>query len=424
MQGIDAIPDATFGKFLAETGVVSADDIEEASQSMVLFGGRLGTSLIEAGILTVAETEVQLAAYYGLQPVPDEWLEHPDPGARGALPAELIHRHSAYPLWFEKRTLHIGFIDPRDEAAIDEISFASGCRVVRYVLPECRFAWLMEKGFGIKPNLRFSNLMLEAETSRERRANPRVAAPAPEPERQHFDVEPLAAELDLTEEYVERPVEPATEPTSPLEAKTETDLSSRAVAPVANAAPSSRDESWEFSKHTEAAPPAPRPGPAEISRLERVLLEAQRREDVIRAAVQIASGYAEFAGLFVVRADMATGACAWREGDWLDIESIAIPTLHGNVLAEAANENRCVRTKPETQLDRKLADAIGGEAVQELAAIPISLGGRVVNLLLVDGATVPISQFAMKALCELAPMVAAAYERLILARKQLATGGA
>ena len=97
MRGVDAIPTATFGKFLSDAGVLSESDLEEATQSMVLFGGRLGTSLIESGILTLRELEEQLAGYHGLKPVPEEWIEHPDPGARTMLSAELIQRHSAFP---------------------------------------------------------------------------------------------------------------------------------------------------------------------------------------------------------------------------------------------------------------------------------------------------------------------------------------
>jgi hypothetical protein len=297
----------------------------------------------------------------------------------------------------------------------------------------------MEKGFGVKPDLRFSNLMQEAETAREQRANPRPPTPAPVVH-DSFDVEPLAAELDLLEELpVTQPeAVPAPLPPSPLAARTQTHLTTpeptepivaEQVAPTPDETETA-SQPWELPAGDARERPAPRgagaprPGPAEISGLERVLRETPQREDIIRAAVRIASGYSELAALFVVRADMATGTCAWRDGDWIEIDEVAIPILHGNVLAEAANDKRMARSKPETQIDRQLAEALGRQDACELVAIPIMLGGRIVNLLLVDGATVPISQSAMKALGQLATMVADAYERLIVARKQLAGSGA
>lgn len=426
MRGMDAIPELTFGKFLVEAGVLTARDLEEATQNLVLYGGRLGTSLVEAGVLTVPELEEQLAAYHGLQPVPAEWLERPDPAARAAIPAELVTRHSAFPLAFEKRTLHLGMLDPRNEAVIDEIAFASGCAIVPYAVPECRFALLMEKGFGARPNMRFANLMRQAESARkirQRRATPESAPADDNVAGQEFHVEPFAAELDLVDERSFERDQQSVQP-----------LASLGNATTSGLHQTRTDETWELGTDaglsSEAAPSAsapefatpsaaaPRPGPAEIARLEGRLLETPERGEVIRSAVGIASGFAELAALFVVRNQIITGVGGWRDGEWIDVESILLPLAEESSLAEAAKERRVVRGAPQGALDQRLARALGREDVREFVAIPIQLGDRVVNVLLVDGASAAVSRAAMSALGQLVPMLSGAYERLILAQKQ------
>jgi hypothetical protein len=61
---------ATFGRHLLDRGVVSRAQLEEATQVMVVFGGRLGTILVEAGVLTLEQVEEQLARHLDLRRPP------------------------------------------------------------------------------------------------------------------------------------------------------------------------------------------------------------------------------------------------------------------------------------------------------------------------------------------------------------------
>ena len=405
MQEDETASESSFGKFLLDAGALTRADLEEATQSMVLFGGRLGTSLVEAGILTVRALDRQLAKYHGLDVAPEEWFRHPDPGARAVLSRELIHKHSAYPLSFEKRTLHVGMLDPSDALALDDIAFASGCLIVPYALPECRFVALLEKGFGVAPSVRFANLGRESETSRKMReaGTPSAAASSIA----DMTIDPIASEVDLVDEvtfeamhqaHVVRDSRPGRPRTVPPE------TTGPRPIPAAEA----------------RAVEAPRPAPLDVAGLEQVLVTTLQREDVIRAALRVAAAYVEMAALFVVRNELASGASGWREGAWIDLESVMVPTVTGCFLADAVNEKRMVRATPETQLDRRIAKALGREDAVELVAFPILLSGRVVNVLVVDAGSQRLSQTGMAALSHLAPMVANAYERLIRSRKELA----
>ena len=429
MDESESAQENSFGKFLLDSGVLTRADMEEATQSMVLFGGRLGTSLVEAGILTLRALDEQLARYHGLDVAPEEWFARPDPAARAVIPRDLVHKHSAFPLSFEKRTLHIGMLDPTDAAALDDIAFASGCLIVPYALPECRFVELLQKGFGVAPSVRFANLNREAETSRQMRE--KTAPSEAVTSISDMTVDPVASDMeavDLVDEVAfeamhEQHVARNSSPGSPL-----------------GTPPAHDDAAWEMpeelaersepSADTEAPqaaaepvqpePEAPRPAPLDVAGLEQVLLTTLQREDVIRAALRVASAYVEMAALFVVRNELASGTSGWRDGDWFDLETVMVPAVTGCFLADAVNEKRMFRAVPETQLDRRIAKALGRENAAELVAFPILLSGRVVNVLVVDAGTERLSQTGMAALAHLAPMVSNAYERLIRSRKELA----
>ena len=441
MAGAEKIE--SFGDFLERTGVISGSDLEEATQTTVLFGGRLGTSLVEAGVFTIPELEEHLARYHGVDPLPREWLERPDPGAWSALPAELVQKHGAFPLAFEKRLLHVGMLDPRDTAVLDDLAFASGCLIAPHPIAECRFVQLVERAYGIRPSLRFQHLQREAEISRRMR-EPLPSAVAPGDEvREELGLTPLDRDTELVDaetyettfdaipegaaEPEPDPMADAAEPQAPAQAPPGPTLAGSALpepsaapevaAAAATAPPQPAPVAPGEPPPAEARPAVPRPEPAEIARLEKVLLTTLQREDVIRAGIRIAAAYAECASLFVVRNELASGACAWRDGEILEIDSVVVPAVSGGVLAEAVGEKRVVRAAPETQLDKVVARALGRMDAAEFVALPILLGGRVVNVLLVDTGSEPISQSAMSALGHLAPMIANAYERLIVARK-------
>ena len=61
---------ASFGRYLLDRGVLAREQLAEATQVMVVFGGRLGTILVEAGMLSVEQVEEHLARHLDLPRAP------------------------------------------------------------------------------------------------------------------------------------------------------------------------------------------------------------------------------------------------------------------------------------------------------------------------------------------------------------------
>lgn len=69
-------------------------------------------------------------------------------------------------------------------------------------------------------------------------------------------------------------------------------------------------------------------------------------------------------------------------------------------------------------LDARILRALGREHAQEIAVLPVVLGGRVVNLLYADNGPEALGDASIAALSSICTRVGAAYERLIRARKR------
>jgi hypothetical protein len=403
----------TFSQFLLQNDYASLAELEEAAQATVLYGGRLGTALIELGLLTPEQLDAALARHHGLPEIPKEWLAKPDAGARAALHVDLVKRHRAFPLQFEKRSLHVGMVDPRNDALLDDLAFASGCVVVPYALAELRFVELMQRIYGVAPSSRFKALLDDAARARtyadRQQQRARIAA---EREKVHAELEvgPLAADVELgaSEEFTFKASAPLPEPP---------------VAPLAKppaAAPAAKRS--EPLVELDAAPLLlDRRAPiAPVEALERVIAESEERAAVIEASVELAARFATVAALFVVRDRMASGLAARRGSEALDVEATGVPLGGESLLASAVADAQPARGVPACAVDKALARALGGAEHAELVVYPVVIGERVVNVLLAQPENGSLAATSQAALATLVPMIGAAYERLIRTQKQKA----
>jgi hypothetical protein len=403
---------ASFAAFLVGSDYLTAAELEEVTQATVLYGGRLGTAVVEAGLMTPKELDQALAKYHDLSEIPEEWLRKPDPAARAAIHIDLVKRHRAFPLHFEKRTLHVGMLDPRDPAVLDALAFASGCLIAPYPLSELRFVELMQRIHGLQPSPRMAALLDAGHLARAQRGRAalretrrleREAGP------HELVLGPLAADLELVDEasFVAMSAQPAPEP-SAWEAPPELALPPQ---PEPAAAPRPAP-----ARAVQAAPAA-----ESLRQAEEALRGASRRDAVIDAALALTGCFAELAALFVVRDGAAGGLRALRAGEPLEVDTIVAPLGGEGVLAEAARTGQAVRRLPAAALDKLVAKALRSDGTAELVAFPIAIGGRVVNLLVAQPGTGALPATAVAALGVAAQLVGASYERLIRTFKQQST---
>ncbi len=407
----------TFGHYLVERGVITKDQFDEATQSRVVFGGRLGTNLAELGYMRLEDIGRHLAKHLEVPLAPEEWLSTISSEARAAISNELVEKHKVLPLRLEKRTLHLAMLDPRDPGEIDELAFATGLRIVGYVLPEVQLLALLEHHYGIRREVRYINLGKEAAAGLTRKKN----STSPDPNSRfpelnleaEQDSDPHSDSQDLIDEASFQSLH--------------ANLVSRrsAVKPGAAAAAGAKMPELDIADLERSAPvdaasvaAAPELAANSIAALEVALVLAKDRDAVSETALRIARRYTEAAAIFIVRGGIVSGFRGDGDAISEQIAGILLPVgAECSITAPATTQMPFRGRPPEGGLDATLLASLQRSDAREITVFPIVIRDQVVNLLYTDSGQNPLGETGFAALEVLANLIARAYERLILERK-------
>jgi hypothetical protein len=124
------------GQYLISRGLITRDQLEDALSHQAVHGARLGTNLVELGSISVEQLAACLGDFHKT-PLPERsWLEKPQRAATQRATRTLVERIRFIPMRLEGKVLHAALLDPRHPNVLDDLRFATGCRIQPYVLPE------------------------------------------------------------------------------------------------------------------------------------------------------------------------------------------------------------------------------------------------------------------------------------------------
>jgi hypothetical protein len=136
------------GEILMEMKACTSQDLHTALKAQSIFGGRLGTNLLELGIVDARQLAAALSRAHGV-PCLAEDVE-PEPRALAAIPPAVATKFAAVPLHLDGRCLRIVMADPRDVRSLDDLAFATGLKIEPLVAPEARIFALIRKHFPLE----------------------------------------------------------------------------------------------------------------------------------------------------------------------------------------------------------------------------------------------------------------------------------
>ena len=145
------------GQQLIERGRISADQLDAALAMQKQFHGRLGTNLIELGVLRVDELAEELGRQLGVPAALREHFCAADRQLFKQWPKRAAAAYAAVPLAMvpgRKNTMQVAMMDPHDLRAIEELEFAVGCRFEVLVAPEARIQYVKKKLWGVESTRR------------------------------------------------------------------------------------------------------------------------------------------------------------------------------------------------------------------------------------------------------------------------------
>jgi hypothetical protein len=162
-------------RILRDSGIVTERQLQEAIQHQVLYGGRLGTNLLELGFIGEDRLQEALSRAHGV-PAPGVDLPEREEEAVALVPKALAARHKVFPYKVRGKTLFLLMVDPSDHTAVAQVGYSLGYIVKPLVIPEFRMVQLLRDHYAVDERWRFTDThRSEAAPSRE---IPDVAAAA------------------------------------------------------------------------------------------------------------------------------------------------------------------------------------------------------------------------------------------------------
>jgi len=145
------------GTLLLRNAVIGLAQLEGALRNQVLYGGRLGTNLVELGLIDLELLSAYLGELTGLPIATPTLLDGADPKLLQRLGADDAHRLRAIPLGYlaEGDTVAVALVEPFETAAVTYIAEQLDAHVAPYVIPELRALYYLEKHFGLPRRPRF-----------------------------------------------------------------------------------------------------------------------------------------------------------------------------------------------------------------------------------------------------------------------------
>ncbi|HMG52497.1 MAG TPA: hypothetical protein VK601_03420, partial [Kofleriaceae bacterium] len=202
------------GELLVATGLLTTEQVEQALRAQVLWGGRLGTNLVELHLLELDPLAKALGRQHRLPAALARHFEKADPVLQARLSPELAERFSCIPLLAMGPEQHVVIaalapLAPRQLAVIADELAVEVRQVVPAIAGELRIRYQLERVYRIRRAARFLR-------ARGKSIPPFPAFPVlpvqPEPE-----VEVVVPTLPTTTREIERfRPEPEPEPEPPV----------------------------------------------------------------------------------------------------------------------------------------------------------------------------------------------------------------
>ena len=146
------------GTLLLRNAAISLTQLEAALRAQVIYGGRLGTNLVELGFVDLDVLATFLGELTQLPVATRVLLENAAAEAVALVDAATAERLGAMPLAVHgppEPALAVAMIEPSDHGAIEELAAKTGMPIAPYVVPELRLLYYLEKAYGLPRKARF-----------------------------------------------------------------------------------------------------------------------------------------------------------------------------------------------------------------------------------------------------------------------------
>ncbi|MBA2543194.1 MAG: hypothetical protein H0V17_26365 [Deltaproteobacteria bacterium] len=150
---------ARLGELLVATKLLTPEQVEQALRAQVMWGGRLGTNLIELGFLDLDQLSQALGQLHRLPAALARHFDKADPAVQRKLSPEFAERYATVPLMRVASgkivVASLGIVDARGIGIIADELETTAADLVVSVAAELRIRYHLERAYNIPRGARF-----------------------------------------------------------------------------------------------------------------------------------------------------------------------------------------------------------------------------------------------------------------------------
>lgn len=372
------------GELLIKEGLITNEQLEEALKCQVIFGIKLGSSLIELGMIDEKSLARLLSKKLGVPAATHRDLQDLFFSTYGLLSAAVAEKHRVIPFKLENRRLSVAMSDPTDFKAIDELAFVTGYIIQPYIVPDMYISRALEKYYQVSRDMRylrvgsgFKRNAGKPDPSAATAVQNTISVTYEKEDGELLNIE-IPAEFEGFGSLPDLPDEPG--------------------APQA-----------QFGRYT-------------IDQLSLDFAAARERDEVADVFIKYLGQDFEKGALFIIRGKMAVGWRAIVKGATVDkFDEMAIELAVPSVLNSVIKESRfSMGPVNATAGNRPIAESLKLSPHDTLLAIPVIMLNKIVAIVLVSADVEALGQ-KLQELQKLVYKASLAFEMLIIRNKILMT---
>lgn len=143
------------GELLLKEKLITPEQLDEALKTQMIFGIRLGSSLVELGFITDEQLCEFLSRKLGVPAAGWRDMSSVTSEVLALVPTELAGKYRVVPFRVDGKKLSLAMTDPTDFKAIDEVAFATGCVILPHIVPDVRITSSLLKYYQIRGEVRY-----------------------------------------------------------------------------------------------------------------------------------------------------------------------------------------------------------------------------------------------------------------------------
>jgi hypothetical protein len=363
------------GDILIKKKMIAPEQLDQAVQCQVLFGGRLGTNLLELGFISEDQLRKILEEKYEIPAVSRKDLLEIPREAINFMSRGFSVEHKLVPVRLNDDVLEVAMLDPLSESSVSALAEATSLKIEKLIALELDLYWAQEKYYAVKREARYINLDRWLEQQRDMKQRPARKKP------ETMKREPLLPDLqDIT---------------------------------ALEGSPKDLEDFWDRVGRT---------GYPEhlLPRVLKDLEMAGNRDEISGVILDFAAMHFMRTLLFVINEDMLFG---WDgQGEGLDSRvalAIMLPLKRRSIFKTVLETGAYfLGPIPDTTINNRFTAAFGATRPKSVLLLPILVSDKVVAILYGDMGHEKSVSAVPPALQRVLAAAGQAFQRLIVKQKQ------